>query len=187
MDPAMRKRAGKTAVDGFTVVERIYRHTYQTLMALKDTLKTQSNLKVESPLYNNPQSTADPKSWIYHFRGLYLASKKISLEEYGNKETPILFIQASLHNPDGREPVLRYGVIEKIFNMSPWKGVRFDDYFRMTLVQLHTEQKPGDIKTSNCEVTVRFDEKALLDLREDKDIVALAGEIGEKYAKSLLG
>jgi hypothetical protein len=69
----MREKAAKTAVDGFVVVERIYRHAYQTLVTLKDKLKMDYNLKVESPLYYNPQSVADPKSWIHHFRGLYLA------------------------------------------------------------------------------------------------------------------
>lgn len=177
-----RKNAAKTAVDGFIVVERIYRHSLQVLISLKDELKTEHNFK-ESPSYGNYQSFTDPKSWIWQFRGLYLAPKKILLEEYQNKEVPILFLQISMYNPNRREPILRYGIIKRIFNISTWKGVRFDDYFKMTLILMHDEPKPGDLKMTHCEATVDFEERALLDIREDKDISALAKEISERYMK----
>lgn len=182
----MRERAARTAVDGFIVVERIYRHAYQTLMALKDTLKTEYNLKEESPFFSNPQSAANPNLWFYHFRGFYLANAKITLEAYNKKEVPVLFIQASLYNPNGKEPALRYGIIERIFNMKTWKGITFNDYFRMILEEFHAEPNSSEIKASHCEAIAHFDEKPLLDIREDKDIVALAGEIGGKYGKLLL-
>lgn len=114
MDETMRKKAARTAVDGFKVVERLYRHAYQIITALKDEIKMTYNLKGECPLYNNSQSATDPKSWLYHFRGLYLASRKISLDEYTKRGHPILFLQASLYNPKDKEPLLRYGVIENI-------------------------------------------------------------------------
>ena len=185
MDNNMREKAAKTAVDAFIVVERIYRHSFQTLNALKEELKTQLGL-IESPLRISAQSSADPKSWIYQFRGVYLANKKLSLEEYKKQETPILFLQVSLYNPSGREPILRYGIIQRIFNMRPLKGARFDDYFRMVLARMHDEPKSGELKALSCNATVHFDEKPLLDIREDKEVVALAGEISEKYAKFLL-
>ena len=50
MDENLRKKAGKTAVDGFIVVERIYRHSYQVLTALKDDIKRQYNFLKESQL-----------------------------------------------------------------------------------------------------------------------------------------
>ncbi len=186
MNKDIREKAARTAVDTFIAVERIYRHSYQTLMALKDKLKVDLNLKMESPLYMNFTSTADPRSWIHQFRGLYLSLNKISLEDYNKREIPILFLQASLYNPNSQEPILRYGIIERIFNITTWKNVRFDDYFRMTLIHLHNEQNSGEIKMSHCEAIVHCDEKPLLDIREDKDIVVLATEIGEKYAKPLL-
>jgi hypothetical protein len=187
MDENLRKKAGKTAVDGFIVVERIYRHSYQVLTALKDDIKRQYNfLKEESAMRSSSQSTSDPESWIYQFRGIYLANEKFSLEEYKKKEKPILFIQASLYNPtNAQEPILRYGVIEKIFNMKPWKGVHFDDYFRMTLAQIHETPKSGRVRASHCEASVVFDETLLLDIKEDKDVVSLAKVIGEKYIKFL--
>jgi hypothetical protein len=116
-----------------------------------------------------------------------LANEKFSLEEYKKKGKPVLFIQTSLYNPNGREPILRYGVIEKIFNMRPLKGATFDDYFRMTLAQIHENPKSGHVKAFNCEASVVFNEKPLLDIKEDKDVVALAREIGEKYIKFLNG
>ncbi len=183
MDKEIRESAARTAIDGFIVVERIYRHSYQTLMALKDKLKIDLNLKMESPLYMNFTATVDPKSWIHQFRGLYLSIKKISLEEYNKKEIPILFFQASLYNPNGQEPIFRYGVIERIFNLIAWKNARFDDYFRMTLIHLHNEQNSGKIKMSHCEAIVHCDEKQLLDIREDKNIVDLAEEIVGKHGR----
>jgi hypothetical protein len=186
MDRDVREKAAKTAVDGFIVVERIYRHAYQTVTALKEKLKDELNLKVESPLYSNNISTADPKSWIFQFRGLYLANKKVFLEEYRKGEIPIFFLQASLFNPNDQEPVLRYGVIKKIFNITTWKGARFDDYFKMTIAQLHTEPKSSEIKASHCEATLESTERFLLDIKEDKDIVALVDEITDKYANLLL-
>lgn len=187
MDETLRKKAAKTAVDSFIVVERIYRHSFQVLTALKDDIKRQFNfLKEESAMRSSSQSTSDPESWFYHFRGIYLANEKFSLEEYKKKEKPILFIQASLYNPtNAQEPILRYGVIEKIFNMKPWKGIHFDDYFRMILAYIHENPKSGNIRASHCEASVVFDEKPLLDVKEDKDIVVLAKEIGDKYIKFL--
>jgi len=186
MDKDMREKAAKTAIDGFIVVERIYRHAYQILMTLKDKLKVEYNLKSESPIYNNFQSGADPASWLYHFRGFFLAKAKISLDEYIDNEIPILFFQASLYNLNKQEPIFRYGLIEKIFNFRTWKGARFDDYFRIVLIHIHSEQQSGHIEADSCEAEVRFDEKPLLDIREDKDIALLAEEIGDKYAKLLL-
>jgi hypothetical protein len=185
MDDNLRKKAAKTAVDGFVVVERIYRHSYQVLAALKDDIKTEYNLKGESAMRSSPQSSSDPHSWIYQFRGIYLANEKFSLEEYKKKGKPILFIQTSLYNPNGREPILRYGIIKKIFDMRPLKGATFDDYFRMTLAKIHEDPKPGQVRASHCEASAVFDEKPLLDIREDKDVVLLAKDIGEKYIKFL--
>ena len=185
MDETLRKKAAKTAIDGFIVVEKIYLHSYQILTALKEDIKVRYNLKEASPMRSSPQSTSDPQSWIYQFRGIYLASGKFSLEEYKKKEKPILFIQTSLYNPNGQEPILRYGIIEKIFNMKPWKGVHFDDYFRMTLTQIHENPRSGHVKASHCEASVEFNEKPLLDVKEEKDVAALAKEIGEKYIKFL--
>jgi hypothetical protein len=187
MAETTRQKAAQTAVDGFIIVERMYRHAYQTLMALKATLKTDLDLRTESALHSNPIVTADPRSWLHLFRWLYLAKTRVSLEGYKKKIVPVLFLQASLYNPDGEEPILRYGIVEKVFNMTTLKGARFDTYFRSTLAQLHVQRKSGKIRASNCEAEVRFDEKPLLDIREDGDIVALAAEIGQKYAKSLLG
>ena len=71
--------------------------------------------------------------------------------------------------------------------MSALKDARFDIYFKAILAQLHAKPESGHIRASNCEVELRFDEKPLLDIRKDEDIVALAGEIGQKYATFLLG
>jgi hypothetical protein len=185
-DTDTRKRAARTAVDGFIAVERIYRHAYQTLIVLKDRIKDDLNLKVESPLRNNAITTSDPSSWIFKFRGLFLSSSKIALEEYKKRQVPALFLQVSLHNPNGREPLIRYGVIEKIFNMTAWKGVRFDDYFRMILTELHAEPSAEVMKASHCEAIVHFDEKPLLDIREDSDVADLGREISEKYGPTIL-
>ena len=57
-----RQKAAQTAVDGFKVVERIYRHAYQILIALKDEIKTDLNLKIESPQRMQAQSSYDQKS-----------------------------------------------------------------------------------------------------------------------------
>ena len=185
-DTDTRKRAARTAVDGFIAVERIYRHAHQILMVLKDKLKDELNLRVDSPVRSNASSSQDPESWIHKFRGLYLSETRVSLEEYKKKEVPLLFLQMSLRNPNGNEPMLRYGVIEKIFNMSTWKGARFDEYFRMILAELHSDPKSAPVKASHCEAVVHFDEKLLLDVRVDSDIVDLAREIGERYGSSLL-
>lgn len=185
MDEDLRKKAAKTAIDAFTVVERIYRHSYQILNALKESIKTDYNLKKESAMRSSPQSTSDPCSWIYHFRSVYLANEHFSFEDYKKKERAILFIQASLYHPEGREPILRYGIIEKIFNMKPYKGASFDDYFRSILLEIHNNPNSGHVKASSCEASVVFNEKPLLDIKEDKDIVALVKEIGEKYIKFL--
>jgi len=77
-------------------------------------------------------------------------------------------------------------VITGINNISTWKGARFDDYFKKILTLIHAEIKQGNLKTSHCEATVDFEEKALLDIREDKDIADLVKRIGEKYAKYFL-
>jgi hypothetical protein len=177
-----REKAVKTVIDGFTVVERIYRHSFQVLMSLKEELKTEHEFK-ESPSYSSFSSANEPKSWIWQFRGLYLAPQKILLEGYQKNQVPILFLQVSMYSPNGREPILRYGVISRISNIATWKGARFDDYFKKTLTQMHDEQKTGNLKTTHCEAKVEFEEKALLDIREDKDILHLAKEISEKYIK----
>jgi hypothetical protein len=61
MDENLRKKAAKTAVDGFIVVEKIYRHSYQVLTALKDDIKVEYNLKGESAMRSSPQSSSDPR------------------------------------------------------------------------------------------------------------------------------
>lgn len=185
-DRNIRERAARTAVDGFIVVERIYRHAHQILMELKDKLKTDLNLTIESPVYSNSSSSSDPSSWIHKFRGLYLAESKLSLEDYKRKEAPILFLQASLHNSKVKEPLLRYGIVEKIFNMSTWKGIRFDDYFRMILAELHANPGSNPVKASHCEARVQCVEKPLLDVREDSDVVDLAQQISEQYGELML-
>jgi len=185
-DKNIRERAGQTAIDGFSVVERIYRHTHQTLMALKDKLKSDLNLRIESPVHSNPSSSFEPTSWIHKFRGLYLSPSKTNLESYKENEFPILFLQTSMYNFNRTEPILRYGIIEKMFNMSEWKGVRFDEHFRYLLADIHDEPKSGEIRASRCDAILHFDEKPLLDVREDSDIVDLAREISERYGSSLL-
>ena len=185
MEENMRKKAGNTAVDGFIVVERIYRHAYQVLIALKDELKAEYTLKAESAMLTNPKSDADPKSWLYSFRGIYLAEKKITLDEYKEQGDPILFLQASLYNAKRKEPLLRYGLIEDMSNIGTWKGARFDDYVRFILMELHSDPKQGPIKLSRCDATIKYDEMPLLDIREDSDVTDLAGKIGEKYANLL--
>ena len=74
---------------------------------------------------------------------------------------------------------------EKIFNLTKWKGVRFDDYFRIILTELHEEPSQKNIKTSYCEGVVHFDEKPLLDIRDDSDVTTLVKEIVNKYGKLL--
>jgi hypothetical protein len=95
-------------------------------------------------------------------------------------------LQASLYNQNKIEPLLRYGVIEKIFNRRTWKGIRFDDYFRMILAELHSQPKSDAVKVSHCEAIVHFAEKAILDVREDADVVDLCGQIAERYGHLLL-
>lgn len=185
-DTDIRKRAARTVIDGFLVVERIYRHAHQILNVLKDKLKGDLNLKIESPVYSNSSSSSDPASWIHRFRGLYLAHSKPTLEAYSRKQHPIFFLQISMHTPKQTEPILRYGIIEKMFNMSEWKGVRFDDHFRFLLADIHADPRSGAIKASRCEAILHFNEKALLDIREDSDVVNLAQQISEKYGESLL-
>jgi len=182
----VRHKAAQTAVDGFKVVERLYRHAYQILTALKDEIKTELNLKNESPQLIQSQSSSVPKSWIHHFRGMYLSHKKFSLDEYTEKEIPILFLQTSLFNQNNNEPVLRYGIVEKIFNLVKWKNARFDDYFRLILVELHAEPSQANIKTPYVESIIHFDEKPLLDIRDDSDITTLVEDISKKYGKFLL-
>jgi len=184
MDDNLRERAAQTAIDGFIVVERIYRHSYEVLNALKDDIKKEYKLK-ESSLRTNTKSSSDPQSWIYQFRGLYLAKEKFSLEEYKKKEKPLLFIQTSLYNPNRQEPILRYGLIKKIFDIKPLKGYTFEDYFGMILAQIHDNQKSGQIRATHCEASAVFDEKPLLDIKEDKDVVLLSKNIGDKYIKFL--
>ena len=182
MDDETRQRAARTVVDGFMVVERIYRHAYQTLMALKDDIKAELNLKFESPQYSQTQSSGDPKSWIYHYRGLYLSRKKILLEDYKKKEHPVLFLQISLYNQNGKEPFLRYGVVQKLTITGTWKNPRFDDYFRELLSEIHFSQGTGEIKTLHSNGTIQSSEIPLLDIREDSDIVTLAKKIISKYS-----
>lgn len=187
MDKDMRKRAAQTVIDSFIVVERIYRHTYQTLNGLKESIKKDYPFKAESSMHTNPTVTSDPTSWIVNYRGLYLANDKIHLEEYKKKSQPVLFLHCSIFNKNNIEPILRYGVIEKIDNIAPIKGVRFDDFFREILYYMHTEMKKGTIKAPHCEATVDFHDKYLLDIREDKDIISLSREINDKFTKKYFG
>ena len=186
MDDETRQRAAHTAVDGFKVIERIYRHAYQTLIALKDEIKAELNLKFESPQYYQFQSASDPKSWIHHYKGLYLSRKKILLEDYKKKEHPILFLQTSLYNQNGKEPFLRYGIIEKLIITGTWKNARFDDYFKELLSELHFSQGAGEIKTLHSKGTIQYSKILLLDIREDSDIVTLAKEIISKYSNFII-
>ncbi len=142
MDNSMREKAIRTSIDGFKVVERIYRHTYQTLIALKEEIKAEFSFKAESPLYNQSIATNDPKSWVYHFKGQYLSEKKISIEDYKKKWIPILFLQSSMFHTTDQEPLIRYGVIEEITNILGYKGIRFDDLFREIISTIHNARKP---------------------------------------------
>jgi len=186
MNQEMRQKASQTAVDAFKAVERIYRHAHQTLTALKEEIKTANNLKFESDIFNNAQSSTDPASWIYQFKGVYLAQQKFSFDEYKKKIFPVFFLQSSMCNSDGREPVIRYGIIRKIFNFNMYKNARFKEFVRSILTELHAEHEGKNIKARNCEAEVEMDEKLLLDLREDSNIEGLSREITEKYGKYLI-
>lgn len=186
MNDSIHEKAARTAVDAFIAVVRLYRHSYQTITAIKEKIKSEYNLKAESALFNNYQSSADPESWIYHFRGIFLSERKITLEDYKKGPRGVLFLQSSLYNPNRQEPMFRYGVIEKIFNMSTWKGARFEEYVKMVLIELHNESRTGSLKTNYLEATTQFDEKPLLAIRQDKDIIDIAEEIGNKYINKIL-
>jgi len=186
MEHDLRQQAAQTARDCFKAVETIYRHAYQVLIALKDEIKTEYNLKAESPVYHQAQSSTDPRSWFYHFRCLYLAADKVSLEEYKKHPIPILFLQASFYIPAGMEPILRYGVVKKIEVVGTWKNARFDEYFRELVTELHYDSKSNHIKTFHCRGDARFEEMPLLDLREPGDVVALAKKIKDKYGALLI-
>jgi len=179
-----REHANQTVLDAFRVVERIYRHTYQTLIALKDEIKSALDLKFESPQIPQSQSSTDPKSWIHQYRGLHLAREKFSLEDY-RKSTPILFLQASLYGEPPRKPILRYGMIERIFDFIEYKNPRFDDYFKKILLELHSAPRSGDIETGNCKARLDYKEKPLLDILETQDVVALAKETVAVFGPSL--
>jgi hypothetical protein len=186
MDQEMRQKATKTAVDAFKAVERIYRHAHQTMTALKEEIKTANNLKFESDPINCVQSSSDPASWIYHFKGVYLSQQKFSFDEYKRKIFPVFFLQSSMCNSDGREPVIRYGIIRKIFNFNMYKNARFKEFVRDILTELHAEHEGGNIKARRCEAEVKIDEKLLLDLRKDSNVETLSKEITEKYGKYLI-
>ena len=173
-------------MDSFQAVETIYRHAYQVLSALKDEIKTEYNLKAESPVYHQAQSSTDPKSWFYHFRCLYLAAEKISLEEYRTHPVPILFLQASFFKQTGIEPILRYGIVKKIEITGTWKNARFDEYFRELLTEINYDSGNKSIKTLHARGEVRFKETSLLDLRDADDVMALAKEIKETYGDLLI-
>ena len=95
MEQNIRERAAQTAVDAFKVVERIYRHAYQTMTSLKEEIKTANNLQFESDVINCVQSSSDPASWIFRFKGLYLANQKFSFEEYKQKTFPVFLMSSS--------------------------------------------------------------------------------------------
>lgn len=186
MNQDMRQQAAQTAVEAFKAVERIYRHAYQTLTALKEEIKTANNLKFESDTINCVQSSSDPASWIYHFKGVYLARQKFTFDEYKQRKFPVFFLQSSMCNPKDREPIIRYGIIRKIFNFNMYKNARFKEFVREILTELHAMHGVKDIKARHCEAEVDMDERLLLDLREDSNIEALSREINEKYGQVLL-
>ena len=181
MEQDIRERAAQTVVDSFKVVERIYRHAHQTMTSLKEEIKTANNLRFESDVISCVQSSSDPASWIYRFRGLYLAHQNFSFEEYKQNTFPVFFLQSSIFNPDAKEPIIRFGIIKKIFNFNIYKNARFKDFVREILTELHAEREARNIRAPHCEAKVMVDEKLLLDLREDSNIEALTREISEKY------
>jgi len=185
MNQDLRQQAAQTAVEAFKAVERIYRHAYQTLMVLKEEIKTANNLRFESDMINCVQSSNDPASWIYNFKGVYLTRHKFTFDEYKQKLFPVFFLQTSMCNPDGMEPLIRYGIIRKVFNFSMYKNARFKEFVREILAELHANNGGEAIKARHCEAEVEKDEKLLFDLREDSDVVALSKEISEKYGGHL--
>jgi hypothetical protein len=56
----------------------------------------------------------------------------------------------------------------------------------MIMAELHADPNPDPIRASHCEAVVHFDEKPLLDIREDSEVVDLAREIGERYGELML-
>lgn len=184
MDSAEHKKAARTVTDAFKVVERIYRHTYQTLTALAEELKTALELDFMSPQNPQSQSSTDPKSWIHQYRALYLSRNKFSLEDYKGRPRPIIFLQVSIYyNGSKQEPALRYGLINEISSFLEYKNPRFDDYFKKIMNELHAAPKTGKIATTHCTAKVDFEEIPLLNIRDDADIVALARIITDKHGK----
>ena len=186
-DTREREHAAQTVKNGFLVVERIYRHAYQTLMAMKNMIREEYNFTTESGLIGNAVTASDTRSWIYHSRGVCLATSRFDLDKYKEKPFPVLFLQASLYKPSGMEPVIRYGVIKKISNIKPYKGARLEDYFRGILIALHADSQQGNIKTLHCEASISFEERFLLDIREDKDVSSLVETIAHQYIEKSFG
>jgi hypothetical protein len=181
MEEDKRQKAAETVIDAFNVVERIYRHAFQVLSVLINEIKNMRPFEFESSLQSDSSSVNDPKSWIIHYRGVYLSAKKFDLDDYRKKNIPILLLQSSFYNPKKNEPLLRYGVIEHITDLKSFKGARFENYFQEIIEKLHVEPKQGEVKTPHCNARVIFDEKKLLDIREDKDVVDVSEEIRKKY------
>ena len=135
-------------------------------------------------LKSTRDSSATPIDKILILESALFLHSRISAKLSWIFET--LFLQASLHTSKVKEPLLRYGIVEKIFNMSTWKGIRFDDYFRMILAELHASPGSNPVKASHCEARVQCVEKPLLDVREDSDVVDLAQQISEQYGELML-
>jgi len=186
MNEHIRQNAAQTVIDAFKVAGKIYRHSYQVLDTLKEKIKTDNDLKLESTIYNNTQSANDPDTWVYQFKGLYLGSRKFTFDEYKKNKIPVLFLQSSIYHSENREPLIRYGIIERMYDFSPLQGAGFHSYFRMLIWALHKKAKPGTIIASNCKGDVEFEEKPLLDIREESDLVALADKINDKYSGRII-
>jgi len=186
MEKNTRKEAAKTAIDAFAAVERIFLHASQVLIAFREELKTGLGLKAASSMHNQAQAASDPRSWIYHFKALYLSKSTISLDKYLDSPTPLFFIQASFFNSDNSEPVLRWGVLEKIFEVQRSKGMNLDGLFREIMTEIHNEGIENEIKTLHCRTIMRSENKLLLDVRSDRDLHEVSKKAIDDYGKFFL-
>jgi len=186
MEKNIRKAAAKTAVDAFVAVERIYLHANQVLIALREELKTGLDLKAGSYMQHQAQASSDPKSWIYHYIALYLSKHIITLDKYLDNPTPLFFIQVSLFNFDNSEPVLRWGVLEKIIKVQRSKGMNLDSLFREIMAESHNEGVKNEIKTLHCRANVKSEYQLLLDVRNDSDIHEVSKKAIDNYGNFFL-
>jgi hypothetical protein len=186
MNEHIRQNAAQTTIDAFKVAAKIYRHSYQVLDTLKEKIKTDNGMRLESQVCNSTQSANDPDTWIYQYRGLYLGRKEFTFDGYKSQEIPVLFLQSSIYSFENSEPLIRYGIIERMYDFSPFQGAKFNEYFKKLLLVMHKDAAPGTIITSHCKAEVEFDEAPLLDIREDSDLLALADKINDKYGSRII-